>query len=146
MQTVERIIKDRGGLDALKLNYIRIENPGYMRLVIEYVGQGPRGLPMVSVAHYSEQNGDAMRDPEIVFEVYQFTAPGADMEWDWLPISIQQDYLGSYDVIVWKDGAQTLTRPKLAKDVLAFSRTWDRNIKAQGFLKAALSAAVKVQS
>jgi hypothetical protein len=40
-----------------------------MRLVVEYIGQGPRGLPAIAVAHYYEQNGDAMRDPEMVFEV-----------------------------------------------------------------------------
>jgi hypothetical protein len=39
------------------------------------------------VAHYGEQNGDLMRDPEIVFEVV------AD---HWQPVSIQQDYVGSY--------------------------------------------------
>jgi hypothetical protein len=39
------------------------------------------------VAHYGEQHGDLMRDPEIVFEV----AAG-----QWQPVSIQQDYIGSY--------------------------------------------------
>ncbi len=57
MNTVKKIIDKRGGLEALKISSIRIENPPYMRLVIEYVGIGPRGLPMVSVAHYTEQNG-----------------------------------------------------------------------------------------
>jgi hypothetical protein len=27
------------------------------------------GLPAVSVAHYGEQNGDLMRDPEMCFEI-----------------------------------------------------------------------------
>jgi hypothetical protein len=40
-----------------------------MRLVIEHVGTGLRGGELVSVAHYGVQNGDPMRDPEIVFEV-----------------------------------------------------------------------------
>jgi hypothetical protein len=29
----------------------------------------PCGLPAISVAHYGEQNGDAMRDPEMCFEL-----------------------------------------------------------------------------
>ena len=29
----------------------------------------PCGLPALSIAHYGEQNGDAMRDPEMLFEL-----------------------------------------------------------------------------
>src|SRR5262249_36593835 len=47
----------------------RLERKGFMPLVVEAIGPGPRGLPMVSVAHYYTQEGDAMRDPEMVFEV-----------------------------------------------------------------------------
>src|SRR5262245_3377699 len=66
MKTVAKIIAAFGGLERLRQpgNYIRLESPPYMRLVIEYIGQGPRGLPAIAVAHYYEQNGDAMRDPE----------------------------------------------------------------------------------
>ena len=69
MKNVQKIIDIRGGLAALKQRPIRLEVPGFMRLVIEHVGTGPRGGQLVSVAHYGEQNGDLMRDPEIVFEV-----------------------------------------------------------------------------
>ncbi len=69
MKTVAKIIEHFGGMEALRQKHIRLENPPYMRLVIEYVGEGPRGMPCISVAHYYEQNGDLMRDPELVFEV-----------------------------------------------------------------------------
>jgi hypothetical protein len=50
--------------------YLRIENPPFMPLVIEAVDEsGPCGLPALSVAHYGEQNGDLMRDPEMCFEL-----------------------------------------------------------------------------
>ena len=137
MKTVQQIIETHGGLAALREGHISIQSPGYMRLVIEYVGQGPRGLPMVSVAHYGEQNGDAIRDPEIFFEVFRWNIPGPAGVWGWLPLSIQQDYLGRYQDITWREDGKLLTKPKLEKDVLAFSRTWDRNIKAQGFAEAA---------
>ena len=40
------------------------------RLVIEAMDEsGPCGLPALSVAHYGEQNGDPMRDPEMCFEL-----------------------------------------------------------------------------
>src|SRR4029077_6163013 len=71
MKRVAKIIDTFGGLNWLRKpgTYIRMENPSYMRLVIEYVGEGPRGMPSISVAHCYEQNGDLMRDPEMVFAV-----------------------------------------------------------------------------
>ncbi len=50
---------------------LKIENPPYMTLVIEAIEPGPLGLPGLSVAHYGEQNGDLMRDPEMCFELSQ---------------------------------------------------------------------------
>ena len=133
MRNVQRIIDIRGGLEALKQRPIRLEVPGFMRLVIEHVGTGPRGGELVSVAHYGEQNGDLMRDPEVVFEV----AAG-----QWQPVSIQQDYLGSYReaVFVGEDG-KVYVRPAEVRDIQAFARMWDRNIKAQGFLGTAVNRA-----
>ena len=123
MRTVAKIIDVHGGMEWLKAgNYIRLLNPPYMRLVIEFIGPGPRGFPAISVAHYYEQNGDLMRDPEIVFEI---TPDG------WEPVSYLQDSLGIYQEAI-QDG---IVLPKLAADLKAFSRMWDRNIAAQGFLE-----------
>jgi hypothetical protein len=140
MRNVKKIIDLFGGLDWLKGadNYIRLEAPGFMRLVIEYVGTGPRGLPAVSVAHYGEQNGDAMRDPEIVFEVGD-DAFGDDA---WGPISFRNDYMGivqeGEDGAVFRDeSGKVLIRPRLVRDLKSFARLWDRNIGAQGFVDAA---------
>jgi hypothetical protein len=106
-----------------------------MRLVIEHVGQGPRGGDLVSVAHYGEQNGDPMRDPEIVFEI----AAGS-----WQPVSIQQDYVGSYrEAVFTGDDGKLYVRPALVKDIRAFARIWDRNLKHQGFVAAAATGWAK---
>lgn len=131
MKTVQAIIDSRGGLEALKKQYLRIENPPYMRLVIEYIGTGPYGGPAVSVAHYYEQNGDAMRDPEMTFELAE--KDGLTL---WIPLTYQQDNLGMYQVAVERgaDGQQVFVRPKLVKDLESFARMWDRNIKDQGFM------------
>ena len=40
-----------------------------MTLTVENIGPGPRRLPALSLCHYGEQNGDAMRDPEMCFEM-----------------------------------------------------------------------------
>ncbi len=51
-------------------SHLKIENPPYMALVIEATPEpGPLGLAAISVAHYGEQNGDLMRDPEMCFEL-----------------------------------------------------------------------------
>jgi hypothetical protein len=68
MKTVLDILRKAGGWRPSL--YLKIENPPYMELVIEAMDEsGPCGLPAISVAHYGEQNGDAMRDPEICFEL-----------------------------------------------------------------------------
>ncbi len=68
MQTILRILKTAGGWHhGLSL---RIDNPPFLPLCIEAVDEsGPCGLPALSVEHYGEQNGDAMRDPEMLFEL-----------------------------------------------------------------------------
>jgi hypothetical protein len=68
MQTILAILKQAGGWHhGLSL---KIENPPYMALVIEATDEsGPCGLPVLSVCHYGEQNGDLMRDPEMCFEL-----------------------------------------------------------------------------
>jgi hypothetical protein len=70
-----------------------------------------------------------MRDPEIVFEL----VAGA-----FHPVSIQQDYIGSYHEAVFtgEDG-KLYVRPALVRDIQAFARIWDRNLKHQGFVDAA---------
>ena len=133
METVSEIIRKHGGLEALKGGdyYIRLEKPGFDRLVIEWVGQGvvdPKD-DLVSVAHYYEQNGDPMRDPEIVYEV------GDDLR-IWTPISYQQDALGVYQEAIFRDErGQLMISPKLLGSITSFSRTWDRNLKEQGWVE-----------
>jgi hypothetical protein len=68
MKTLLRILERAGGYRPAL--YLKIENPPYMALVIEATPEpGPLNLPSISVAHYREQNGDLMRDPEMCFEL-----------------------------------------------------------------------------
>src|SRR5581483_11698463 len=101
-----------------------------MPLVIERIGNGPRNLPLVSVAHYFTQNGDAMRDPDMTFEV--MTDYG---EVFWFPIAFRQD--GGIPVdqtaIFRDDAGRLMQNTKLVKSLGTFMRQWDRNLKAQGF-------------
>jgi hypothetical protein len=68
MKTILDILKKAGGWHPGL--YLKIDNPPYQELVIEAMDEsGPLGLPALSVAHYGEQNGDLMRDPEMCFEL-----------------------------------------------------------------------------
>jgi hypothetical protein len=51
---------------------------------------------------------------------------------------IHGDYLGSYReaVFIGEEG-KVYVRPALVRDIAAFARVWDRNLKHQGFVNAA---------
>ena len=134
MKSVARIIELHGGLEALRSKAIRIEPPcsGLMRLCVEHVGTGPRGMPLVSVAHYFEQNGDLMADPDVVFEVN----PDSSKSGDWGPVSFTQHSTGTYQEAVINRDGKVMIAPRLVVSLKSFARMWDRNIKAQGYVTA----------
>lgn len=136
MKSVEQIIAQAGGIHAVQENYLSIENPPFMRLVVEVVdGPFPNGSYHISVAHYTTLNGDAMRDPEILFHVLPHEAE----HWQWDPIFIQMDFLGSFAQVgnVSSAGEWTATVPKRADDIRNFAQMWAMNIAEQGFPEAA---------
>jgi hypothetical protein len=99
----------------------------YMAVSVERVG-----ARRWSVAHYYEQHGDLMRDPEVVF--WQ----GADdrfypCEWtqDGMPGSYAYQLLIEFD----DTGKPTRIAAKRQRDCATFCSTWMANIKAQQELK-----------
>ena len=60
MKTIEEIIAMFGGVDGL---YVSIANEPFMRLVIEHIGEGPHGLPSISVAHYLRNERRSLSGP-----------------------------------------------------------------------------------
>jgi len=131
MQTILRILERAGGYRSTL--YLKIENPSYMALVIEATPEpGPLGAPSISVAHYGEQNGDPMRDPEMCFEL---TNP-LRLGWIMTPSYYRNDYLGVEQYSRYRDGENYVFVPNLYEQHEQFARQWDRNIRAQGFLEA----------
>jgi hypothetical protein len=128
MQTILDILKKAGGWHPGL--YLKITNAPYMELVIEATDEsGPCGLPSISVAHYGEQNGDLMRDPEMCFELG--LAGGAHLN----PFHYRNDYLGveQWSRFVTED--QYAYREQLHRQHEAFAMQWDKNLRSQGFLK-----------
>ena len=112
--------------------HIKIENPPWQELVIEDIQQrGPRGFPAISVAHYGEQNGDLMRDPEMLFE-----AAKSGEEITLRPYYLRNDYAGVEQYSVWREGEHVTTNPQLLREHDELTRLWDRNLDQQGFIAA----------
>jgi hypothetical protein len=130
MKTVAKILELAAPLQAGF--HIRIENEPWMTLVIEDTQErGPNGLPAISVAHYGEQNGDLMRDPEMIFEAEE---SGEHM--NLVPYYWRNDYAGIEQYSVSIGDGQAVLNAKLQREHTACARIWDANLKAQGFLEA----------
>ena len=127
MKTILAILKKAGGWHHGL--HLHIDNPPYMPLVIEAVDEsGPCGLPAISVAHYGEQNCDAMRDPEMLFEVSR---------WGELhPFYWRNDYAGVEQWSRFIKNDHYCFHSQLHEQHEAFAKTWDRNLRAQGFGEA----------
>lgn len=96
----------------------------FMDVVVEYIGNCNLGA-MFSVAHYYEQNGDLMRDPEMCF------IRGKDGEY--YPYYYRLDGLGiEEDVMQMNDkGELTCKNATQQKGQANFAESWMRNIKQQ---------------
>ena len=109
---------------------VRLTVPSFMPLSIEDIGKSGDGNRLVSLCHYGEQNGDLMRDPDIVF-MFHALPDGLAAE----PVSFRNDYMGlcqevyRYD----DDGKRTHVVPRLKRELQEFSITWFRNLHQQGF-------------
>ena len=72
-------------------NYAKIHNnPNLMAVVVEKVGNLAGYGEIISIAHYGEQNGDLMADPEMTFTI---------VGREYYPISFRNDYLGRYQEV-----------------------------------------------
>lgn len=131
METVFGIIDAAGGLEHT--SYIRIENGPFMPFVIEVLPElGPDGHPVLSIAHYGKQNGDPMRDPEILAEVI-IDKDGRRL---W-PFYYRNDYVPAERQNRWREGdGSVVCLPSVTQDLEIFMRTWDANLRDQGFLEA----------
>ena len=110
---------------------VRIRVEGYMPLSVEDIGQSADGNRLISICHYGEQNGDLMRDPEMVFELFTHGEASAAE-----PLSFQNDYMGLFQEVYRYDdtGKKTHVKTRLKAELKSFARTWFKNLKDQGFL------------
>jgi hypothetical protein len=129
MKTVLELIKRACGWHPGL--YLKIDNPPYLELVIEALDDsGPCGLPAICVAHYSELNGDAMRDPEMRFELG--TAGDSHLS----AFYYRNDYAGIEQWSRFIREGQYAFHSVLHREHERFAALWDKNLNAQQFLEA----------
>ena len=109
---------------------VRITVSGYMPLSVEEIGIDGEGHRLVSLCHYGKQNGDLMRDPDIVF-MFQDAPTGSVAE----PVSFRNDYLGLDQEVYRYDesGKRTHLDTKLKRDLKELAQNWFVNLNEQGF-------------
>ena len=127
-QHFAKVLTDLLGSDTA----IRLTVNGYMPLSVEHIGQSAEGNRLIAISHTGEQNGDLMRDPEMVFELH---AHGMAE-----PLSFRNDYMGVMQEVYRYDdsGKKTHVSARLKQDLKSFARTWFKNLKDQGFLSTAI--------
>ncbi len=109
---------------------VRITVPGYMPLSVEDIGVSQDGHRLVSLCQYGEQNGDLMRDCDLVFMVTDLP-DGAAAE----PVSFRNDYLGIVQEVYRYDetGRPTHVLSSLKQELKEFARAWFVTLRDQGF-------------
>jgi hypothetical protein len=101
----------------------------FMAVSVEVIDATADGYLYISIAHYGEQNGDLMRDPEMVF----IKAP---VSGDYFPSYFRNDYIGCERLgVVSAEQIEGRTffnfNPREQADEASFANTWMRNIRHQ---------------
>ena len=91
----------------------------YMALCVECIAP-----QMFSLAHYGEQNGDPMRDPDVVLWI----APSGEA----FPVSFRNDYAGvDNEYVEFEEGAPVRVDKRQQADLADFCATWFNNLAEQ---------------
>ena len=112
----------------LALQTTKIDNSDgtYMPVHIELIGRIDQ-YDFFSLAHYGKQNGDMMRDPEMLFALHKETR-------QFIPYYYRNDYMGVEQYSVrWTNEGILLNR-RLQADHTTFANQWLRNIATQQHL------------
>lgn len=123
MQQIITQIAAKHGLDlAADEAHLRLTMPHFDRLVIEKIG-----ARQISVAHYFEQNGDLVADPDIVFFVDDA---------GWIPIEITQVFGYQRVAFLRTEGERNIAAlPDDQLAVAVFADDWAENLRDQGWLE-----------
>ncbi|MEI8248167.1 MAG: hypothetical protein WCI51_20190 [Lentisphaerota bacterium] len=103
--------------------YLKLDNASgtFMPLSMEKVTDEPGFTAVYSLAHYGEQNGDLMADPEITF---------GESDHEFYPLSFRNDYVGVYQEVIAEQ-----VNLKRQKELADFTAIWLMEIVEQQSIK-----------
>ena len=108
---------------ALQTSKIDNTDEAYMPVYIEIIDRSET-YNHISLAHYGEQNGDMMRDPEMLFALHKETQ-------QFIPYYYRNEYCGiEQNSVRWSEDGIALN-PRLQAEHTTFANQWLRNIAAQ---------------
>jgi hypothetical protein len=90
----------------------------YMPLTVEIIDKH-----QLSLCHYGEQNGELMRDPEMIFNKNETG--------DFAPVYFRNDYLGIEEFSLRIDGGDIACDDALQNEHTKFADMWIKNIAIQ---------------
>jgi hypothetical protein len=127
MKTILRILALVGGYRSGLC--LRIENPPYPALILDAQEErGPLGLPVLSIAHYS----NALCQPEMHFEVSRPLWVRMRL----VPFLYRNDRIGVHQLSRTISGAYYLFRPALYDRHEYIAHLWDKRLDSHGYLAA----------
>ena len=109
--------------------YLKLDNTNgtFMPLIVEKVTDEPGFTAVYSLAHYGEQNGDLMADPDMTFGL---------KDEKFYPLSFRNDYAGvDQEVIRDREAAVPQVNLKLQHELTEFADQWLQNIADQQGIK-----------
>jgi len=107
-------------------HYAKIDNSegAFMPVVVEGIFENEK-YKQISLAHYYEQSGDMMADPEMLF-IYD------KVRGTFIPSYFKQDSLGiEQESVIIENGEIMAVIIKLQSDHTAFANKWLKNITEQ---------------
>ena len=111
--------------------YIKLNNSNdtFMPLSVEIL-ETKDNITFVSLAHYYEQNGDLMADPEMCFAITNMTGETAV-----IPYYFKTDGVGREQTSVLFEGNNVRFNKRMQADHTSFANQWLLNIKRQQSIK-----------
>ncbi len=120
------VIMDRL-VSSMTDGYLKLDNnSAFMPVVVEHIGDNPYGA-LISVAHYGKQNGDPMRDPDVVLL-------HARDNGSYYPVSYRNDYVPVFKEAVRFTGPRQeiiRCRQRMQTDFASFVNRWMKAIYEQ---------------
>ena len=114
-------------LSKLENDYIKIDNTEglFMPVSVEIIFENEKYL-QISIAHYFEQNGDLMADPEMIFISVKSNG-------SFIPCYYKQDgiLLSEEESVKFENGEIKAYREAMQESHCHFANIWMKNIKHQ---------------